>query len=75
VRLSRNVDNEAERTESCAGNGSVLESVPGIGAITALNLLLRLPELGTINRRRKRRPLVGVAPYANPEEYHRRQPC
>ena len=38
--------------------------MPGIGAITALNLLLRLPELGTINRK-EAAAFVGVAQYAN----------
>ncbi len=41
---------------------SVLQTVPGIGRITATYLLALLPELGKINRRQIA-SLVGVAPY------------
>jgi transposase len=62
--LEQERDNEAERTDELRRKRELLESVPGIGAITALNLLLRLPELGTINRK-EAAAFVGVAPYAN----------
>jgi transposase len=62
--LEQELDNEAERTDELRRKRELLESVPGIGAITALNLLLRLPELGTINRK-EAAAFVGVAPYAN----------
>jgi transposase len=62
--LEQELDNEAERTDEVRRKRELLESVPGIGAITALNLLLRLPELGTINRK-EAAAFVGVAPYAN----------
>lgn len=41
----------------------VLQSVPGVGATTAAMLISRLPELGTLDRRRIA-ALVGVAPFA-----------
>lgn len=39
----------------------VLQSVPGVGPVTALTLLADLPELGTLNRQ-KIAALVGIAP-------------
>jgi transposase len=62
--LEQELDNEAERTDEVRRKRELRDSVPGIGAITALNLLLRLPELGTINRK-EAAAFVGVAPYAN----------
>lgn len=41
----------------------VLQSVPGVGPTTTAMLLSRLPELGTLDRRRIA-ALVGVAPFA-----------
>lgn len=41
-----------------------LKTVPGIGDITAANLLALLPEIGTLTRR-KIAALVGLAPRAN----------
>lgn len=40
----------------------LLESVPGIGQVTALKLVASLPELGTLNRR-EISALAGVAPF------------
>jgi transposase len=39
----------------------ILQSVPGIGAVTSFSMLADLPELGTLNRQ-KISKLVGVAP-------------
>jgi hypothetical protein len=47
-----------------AGRKAILESVPGIGAVTAAVLIAELPELGTIDHR-KIAALVGVAPVAH----------
>lgn len=43
---------------------SVIQSVPGIGAVTTSTLIADLPELGTLNRGEVAK-LVGVAPIAN----------
>lgn len=43
-------------------NDDLLRSVPGIGPVNALTLVVDLPELGTLNRRRIS-ALVGVCPY------------
>lgn len=42
----------------------VLQGIPGIGEITANNLLVAMPELGTV-RRRQITSLAGLAPRAN----------
>ena len=41
-----------------------MQSLPGIGAITAIALLAHMPELGTLQRRQAA-SLAGVAPHAN----------
>jgi transposase len=40
----------------------LLETIPGIGAITALTLVVRMPELGSMNRR-EAAAMAGLAPY------------
>lgn len=47
-----------------------LQSVPGVGAITASTLVADLPELGQLNRQ-KIAALVGVAPFNNDSGKHR----
>jgi transposase len=42
----------------------LMESVPGIGAVTSFTLLAYLPELGTVDRK-KIAALVGVAPFSH----------
>jgi len=42
----------------------LLESIPGVGAVTTTTLLAKCPELGTLNRRQIAK-LVGLAPLAN----------
>ena len=59
---------EAELQELLAQHGDwrkhdeILQSVPGVGRITALTLLSDLPELGQLNRQQIA-ALVGVAPF------------
>jgi transposase len=43
-------------------NDELLQSVPGIGAVTSLTLLAQLPELGTVSSK-ELAALVGVAPF------------
>jgi len=47
-----------------------IETVPGVGSITASTLLADLPELGQLNRR-KIAALVGVAPFNHDSGKHR----
>ena len=48
----------------------LLQSVPGVGPVTACTLLAELPELGSLDRKRIA-ALVGVAPF-NDDSGHRR---
>lgn len=48
----------------------LIESVPGIGTVTAVSLLALLPELGQLNRR-EIAALVGVAPFNHDSGKHR----
>jgi len=48
----------------------LLESIPGVGAVTTTTLLAKCPELGTLNRRQIAK-LVGLAPMANDSGQHR----
>jgi transposase len=48
----------------------LLESIPGVGAITSATMLAKCPELGTLNRREITK-LVGLAPLANDSGQHR----
>ncbi len=47
----------------------ILHSIPGIGPVNAASLLVAMPELGTLDRRRAA-ALVGVAPWANDSSEH-----
>jgi transposase len=53
-----------------AGLYAVVESMKGIGSITAATLLAHLPELGRVNRQ-EIAALAGVAPYNNDSGAHR----
>lgn len=63
----RLVDVDADLTEAIAASplyraqDELLQSVPGVGRVTALTLLGKLPELGRLSRR-EIAALVGVAP-------------
>jgi transposase len=58
-----------ENSDLWRAQEQLLKSVPGIGKVTCLALLLRLPELGKINQR-EIAALVGVAPFANDSGKH-----
>lgn len=53
-----------ERDSELKSKKEILKSIPGIGDITANELLVLLPELGTLSRRQIA-SLAGVAPVAN----------
>jgi transposase len=48
----------------------LLQGIPGVGVVTALTMLAKCPELGTLNRR-EIAALTGVAPLANDSGKHR----
>ena len=51
------------RHPALAGQAALLQSIPGVGRVTALTLLSAMPELGHCDRR-KAASLAGVAPRA-----------
>lgn len=55
---------EARRHHDLARRFDLIDSVPGIGERTALALLVRMPELGTLTREQAA-ALAGLAPYDN----------
>lgn len=59
--LDGNIDQFIQSSPLWQEKATLLQSVPGIGRITASTLLAMLPELGTLNRQ-EIAALVGVAP-------------
>lgn len=55
------IDDHVRRSPLWRAKDDLLQSVPGIGDVTARTLLAELPELGTLNRKQVA-ALVGVAP-------------
>lgn len=68
------VDNDLTRrlrnSEMWRTKDDLLRGIPGVGAVTALTMLAKCPELGTLNRR-EIAALTGVAPLANDSGKHR----
>jgi transposase len=62
-RLDREIDRVIEQDTKQRGDFERLQTVPGVGPKVARALVIGLPELGTLDRRRIA-SLVGVAPYA-----------
>lgn len=59
--LEDDLDDEIRKTPAWAERENLLKSVPGIGPVTARTMLVRMPELGKLSRK-KIAMLVGVAP-------------
>lgn len=62
--ITAKIEEIIKSEQSLTASIKVLKTVPGIGDITAQNLLTLMPELGTMNRR-EAASLAGVAPRAN----------
>jgi transposase len=60
--LEQEISDFIRQTPGWAEKDALLESVPGVGQVTARTLLAEMPELGTIDRK-KIAALVGVAPF------------
>ena len=61
--VDRDLDGRLKDSPVYQHKYELLESVPGVGRVTVSMLLGRLPELGTLDRKRVA-ALVGVAPFA-----------
>lgn len=59
--LDQDIDDQIRHTPAWRENDDLLQSVPGIGPVTAHTLIAELPELGRLSRRQLA-ALVGVAP-------------
>lgn len=63
-KVEDDIDQLLKATPHFNEQKKVLETIDGIGSITAIQLLALLPELGTLNRK-KIASLAGLAPQAN----------
>jgi transposase len=59
--INDDLDCQIRSSPSWCEKDNLLKSVPGVGKVVSTTLLIELPELGQINRR-KIAALVGVAP-------------
>ena len=59
--INDDLDQQVRSSPSWLEKDHLLKSVPGVGKVVSTTLLIELPELGTLNRR-KIAALVGVAP-------------
>jgi len=60
-QINDNLDHRIRHSPSWCEKSDLLKSVPGVGKVVSSTLLIELPELGSLNRR-KIAALVGVAP-------------
>lgn len=60
-KINEDVENRIKRSPSWHEKDTILKSVPGVGKVVSSTLLIELPELGKLNRR-KIAALAGVAP-------------
>jgi transposase len=63
ARFEAEIADHLERHPDLARDAELLRSIPGVGPVTAANLLARLPELGHLDRRAIA-SLAGLAPKA-----------
>jgi transposase len=68
--LDQEIQQFIHQSPTWKDKGDLLQSVPGVGPVTACTLLAELPELGRLDRK-KIAALVGVAPF-NDDSGHRR---
>lgn len=59
--INDDLDNQIRSSPSWLEKDNLLKSVPGVGKVVSSSLLIELPELGKLNRR-KIAALVGIAP-------------
>jgi transposase len=61
-QLEEEIGELIESDQELASKAALLETVPGVGAVTVTSMLVDLPELGRLNRQQVA-ALVGVAPF------------
>lgn len=61
-KITLDLDDEIKKSPLYKSKANLLDQVPGVGRITVLMLLIRLPELGQLNRKQIA-ALVGLAPF------------
>lgn len=61
-KIDKKLQNLIESNEEYQAKNEIIQSVPGIGNVVALNLMSNMPELGLINNK-EAAALVGVAPF------------
>src|SRR5208282_4547385 len=69
-KLDHDIDQAVRGSDLWRAKGELLESAPGIGAVSRAVLLARLPELGRLNRAEVGK-LVGAAPFNRDSGKHR----
>ncbi|MDO9434892.1 transposase [Hydrogenophaga sp.] len=63
-QIERDLDGRLRESPLYSPKYDVMDSVPGVGRVTVMTLLSRMPELGTLERKRIA-ALAGVAPFAD----------
>jgi transposase len=62
AKLNEDIQACVEQKEEWRERSQIIDSVPGVGPVTATTMMAELPELGQLNRQ-KIAALVGVAPF------------
>lgn len=62
--VDRDLTQRLRQSDAWRAKDDLLQSIPGVGAVTTQTMLAKCPELGTLNRR-EIAALAGVAPLAN----------
>ena len=63
-KVTKEIEDRVEQSPELIQKRKILMTIPGVGPITSLLLVILLPELGHLNRRQIA-SLVGLAPYPN----------
>ena len=72
--LEQEISDFIQQNPAWAEKDGILQSVPGVGQVTARTLLAEMPELGAIDRK-KIAALVGVAPFNHDSGHLRGKRC
>jgi transposase len=70
IEIDNNLTKRLRNSDAWRTKDDLLRGIPGVGAVTALTMLAKCPELGKLNRR-EIAALIGVAPLANDSGTHR----